>query len=369
MCKLRECDSKIKCEGSCDPAPNSCSENNGMQSGCQYTEYNGSTNCRQKKAPDQRCTQYNCLTGYYCSGGQCRMRECNTFVGCSGSCVATTNTCSENNGVMQDCNYVNYKYPDGRIVANCKQVSAPEQRCTVLTNCSEEGGSGGNDRENGSSCSVNGQCSSGYCNYNVCETIPEEDRPNGVPCSVDQQCSSGYCSAGVCAVFKSEERPNGDSCKNHNQCSSEYCKEEKCVELPVKDRPGGVVCTDDGQCMSNSCDLVDKKCDYPIGKDCEDDDSCAGEESMPVCNLEIEKCVGCMKGDADCDGKINLLDFSRWRFEYKIQLEGGESENLEVQQLCESKDKLLGDTNCDGRLSLIDFSHWRLEYKKKIEMD
>ncbi len=66
------CNTGISCSGSCNPAYNTCSQDNGTQGGCEYTTYNdGSTTCTRVSAPDQSCSQYNCLSGYTCVNGTC----------------------------------------------------------------------------------------------------------------------------------------------------------------------------------------------------------------------------------------------------------------------------------------------------------
>lgn len=51
------------------------------------------------------------------------------------------------------------------------------------------------------------------------------------------------------------------------------------------------------------------------------------------------------KGDANCDGKVDLIDFEIWRKEYRGELT--------------SKD---ADFNSDGKVDLIDFETWRRTY-------
>ncbi|MBI2464970.1 right-handed parallel beta-helix repeat-containing protein [Candidatus Shapirobacteria bacterium] len=54
-----------------------------------------------------------------------------------------------------------------------------------------------------------------------------------------------------------------------------------------------------------------------------------------------------IKGDTNCDGKINLVDFSRWKAEYLGQVT-----------------TKISDFNNDGQVNLVDFSVWKTEYLK-----
>ena len=58
-----------------------------------------------------------------------------------------------------------------------------------------------------------------------------------------------------------------------------------------------------------------------------------------------------IKGDANGDGKVDLVDFVRWKYEY-VEMTAGE-----VKQLGYSS-----DFNNDGKVDLIDFSIWKSAY-------
>ena len=58
-------------------------------------------------------------------------------------------------------------------------------------------------------------------------------------------------------------------------------------------------------------------------------------------------------GNANCDGKVDLLDFALWLSGYRQALGGGVSQDLKAKV----------DFNCDGRIDLTDFSRWLGTYR------
>ncbi len=144
-----DCTGGITCTGSCQAAANTCSADNGTKGNCKYTT--GAENCKQKAAPDQKCTKDNCTTpNYSCSNASCVLYHCDSGISCTGACQAPSNTCNTNNGTKGSCQYTTSSRPG---VTSCNRVAAPNQSCT-LSNCSS-----------GYSCS-SGTCLP-YCNKEI----------------------------------------------------------------------------------------------------------------------------------------------------------------------------------------------------------
>jgi len=58
-------------------------------------------------------------------------------------------------------------------------------------------------------------------------------------------------------------------------------------------------------------------------------------------------------GDADCNGRVSVSDFSIWRGE---MIKSSNGEKLESGWST--------DFNCDGQVGIVDFSIWRAEMVK-----
>ncbi len=68
-------------------------------------------------------------------------------------------------------------------------------------------------------------------------------------------------------------------------------------------------------------------------------------------NVAVPTFQGKRKGDANCDGKINLEDASSWRKEY-----------VEGDTGTVTKNNWLADFNCDQKVGTADRSIWRDSY-------
>lgn len=79
------------------------------------------------------------------------------------------------------------------------------------------------------------------------------------------------------------------------------------------------------------------------------------EPFIPQCRLD--SCPQKPQGDADCNGKTNLLDFNQWLGVYTRLLN---------DQAVSEEEKTNVDFNNDARVDLIDFSIWLKDYQRQL---
>jgi hypothetical protein len=95
----------------------------------------------------------------------------------------------------------------------------------------------------------------------------------------------------------------------------------------VKDGSGGPICIPRPACMDGIEDPATGKmifCDPPTG--------------VNICPIDV-------KGDANKDGKVDLVDFTIWKKEYLLDGKPG-----------------MADFNKDGKVDLVDFTIWKSSY-------
>ena len=76
-------------------------------------------------------------------------------------------------------------------------------------------------------CRFDSDCLDGMqCIGNACSTRLR----NGSPCSSNDACLSGYCADGVCAIAAPDPEPGDGKCKSNGDCTAGYCVEGSCNE-------------------------------------------------------------------------------------------------------------------------------------------
>lgn len=104
------------------------------------------------------------------------------------------------------------------------------------------------------SCSRNEWCLSGSCLGGVC--APPGGLPGGAPCESDDWCQNGACVRGVCVGTE----PEGSSCSENGECESGYCCPKKYAPTQLICGPeggceGGIGdrCQANDQCVEGGC--------------------------------------------------------------------------------------------------------------------
>lgn len=188
----------------------------------------GATNCNGAGACQQQLNGSACASGAECQSGFCVDGVCCNSA-CSGTCQACNNAGS---------------------VGTCSNIAAgadPANECAGAAVCN---GAGACKALNGSACSLNSECLSGFCvdgvccnaactspcqkcnlagSVGFCSNIPAGQDP-------DNECAgSAACNgAGTCTLN------NGSACSSGAQCASGFCV--------------------DGVCCNSSCTGLCKAC-------------------------------------------------------------------------------------------------------------
>jgi hypothetical protein len=129
--------------------------------------------CGEKGECVQDITQCKALSpGIVGSGVRCASPDCVRISACEAFIPI-------DKLIVPELCYEDYSVTCG---GNDVNVCGPEGTCVALL-------------PDGSICSVNGQCISGYCPNSTCISRP---LPNGDPCQFSRNCASGFCVNGTC---------------------------------------------------------------------------------------------------------------------------------------------------------------------------
>jgi len=216
------------CSGSCEAC--SAAKTGGVNGTCSFIASNND--------PDNECAGGECNGGGACeaaNGSSCSMpTQC-----VSNSCVdnfCCDTTCS---GTCEACSMAKTGSANG----TCSPISAntdPDNECSA----NECNGSGACEFPNGTICTVNAQCNSGFCVDGVC-------------CSSSCTGSCQACSAaktggvdGTCSFVSANTDPEGE-CTGTADCNGAGA-----CELVNGIGP----CTQNSQCVSGSCAVQDGVC-------------------------------------------------------------------------------------------------------------
>jgi len=258
-----------------------------------------------------------CGTGYRCS---------------SGTCVALPTT---------DCSYGGYIYATGQRFCgvNNNVLVCNNTVITAIAICgSNETCRGGICEENPSTdCNYGGvsyKDGDKFCEGNVVKQCSNTIINTAQVCSGNETCNNGNCVAietrdcsynGV--AYKDEQKfcegNTVQQCQNKEILPIQYCNQYEicengaCIEKPKSD------------CVENGITYKDqqKVCAGKEVHQCQDGtmygiDTCATNQDCTNGVCVLKKCQQCpagmiekIKGNANCDNKVDLQDFENWRYE------------------------------------------------------
>ena len=259
----------------------------------------------------QTCaTSCDCVSGH-CSNGFC----CEEGLCCSQSGDCPASACGTQHCVSNTCAYSFSSFPCGTTTATGEQVCAGGNVCngagdcvpatqdcapyaaiTDEANCTMspaqvvcyDGCSAANVAE---TCAKGNSCQNGKC-------VAPDAQPNGSACTSNNACLSGYCANGFCC-------DGGECCNLSVDCS------DMCVSVSA--------CSSNYQCtvvQHTGCGLTDTDGSETCSGDglrCDGDGNCLGAEACPTENgLGLYSCgdgrivenCGCESNDA-CHGGID----------------------------------------------------------------
>jgi len=356
-----ECAADHVCnEGACQPVPNHCKDDAlnddetdlncggscvpcAVDAACMASADCESKFCNsQQKCAVPRCTDavHNGLeTGLDCGGEICRALNllCNNGENCSANGDCKTGFCSGGACASPSCS--DSVLNQGETAVDC---GGPVCRLNVspLGTCA-----------NGQACAVNEDCTSLFCNNQVCakpsctDNVKNQDEtgkdcggptcrglsngkcPEAEGCGTHADCSSGFCSPGkLCAPAgcgNNAKDPNetdldcgGDGCRAtkpcaltqscviHADCASGSCQSSKCVAATCQDgiknqgesavdcggavcSPAGVKCAN-GQTCEKNADCTDGFC---LNNTCSS--ACKGKPPTLGCPCTPDNSLAC----------------------------------------------------------------------------
>ena len=238
------------------------------------------------------CTDGSECASGFCNGNVCSECEDNNDCGAAEACVDDTggvgyfvceSTLLDLGDACTDGSECTSGFCNGDVCSGCEGDSD----CAGGGTCVDDtGGLGyfvceGSLGDLGDDCADGSECVSGFCNNDVCS----ECEMNG-DCDVQQGCVfdpvGGYA---ICAGTGDL----GDSCDHGGQCVSSFCNNDLCSECEADaDCPGGGTCVDDTGGVGYYV------CTGGLGDDCANGSECASG----FCNNDV--CSEC-EGDNDCD--------------------------------------------------------------------
>ncbi|MDY0000802.1 MAG: MopE-related protein [Polyangia bacterium] len=256
------------CTGSTLYLPDTCNgsgtcSDNGSAPCSPYVCNTTGTACRTDCSLDTHC-----VTGYYCSGGSCLLKQtdgqsctaggqcqsgnCVDGYCCNSDCLGPCRACNVSGSLGTCVNHTINTDPEGgcptcQICDGLGECTNAASNTDPKNNCSAEAQS---------TCNLNGQCDgSGACAFwpsgTVCvsavcldeDTLSLSDTCNGSGTCVDmgtQECLPYICSGAACRT----------SCTSDLHCiAGFYCSGTSCVSK----LSGGQPCTAGNQCQSNYC--------------------------------------------------------------------------------------------------------------------
>ncbi|MFH0800365.1 MAG: carboxypeptidase-like regulatory domain-containing protein [Pseudomonadota bacterium] len=160
--------------------------------------------------------------------------------------------------------------------------------CNIASDCGSDNICSGGTCfvADGNPCTTDGNCLSGSCDQQKkCALIPAVMlKKNGDTCSDASECSSGFCEKNVCG------KAMGDSCSSNGECTTNFCKValNYCVYKPI----GALTCEGDFECApGSSC------ADQQGHKACRwgDGGSCTGSGDCVSGNCSGGKCAQAKK--------------------------------------------------------------------------
>ena len=193
-----------------------------------------------------------CKLDEWCSSGWCNndIEQCQAKIIDGQSCPNESNDdiqCVSNECSIHDNTSGYYCCPNGEYF-----TYNGVKYCKFDTN--------GNLTTTGNDCYLNEQCSTGWCNSEICTA----KKVGGETCSADIECESGNCYENMCAPQTLNSIENGTSCKLDEWCSSGWCNNdiEQCQAKIIDGQSCPNESNDDIQCVSNECSIHDNTSGY-----------------------------------------------------------------------------------------------------------
>lgn len=279
------------------------------------------------------------------------------FVLALSSVVFTAFSCSDDGSSVWS--------PEGK---SCKDDS----ECSQSMQCIQGGCS--SKWRNGSACSSDQVCLSGFCREGICTVGEEPPLPDVNACETDKDCAKGYC------IDKACREQAGAYCSSVASCGEGLeCRQMRCVVVV----PGGGKCVDNaayyctmGSCIDGVCTLLEEfhdtdgdtiadiydRCDVDTDGDtvpnCEDLDSDGdtipdsveagngGNPAIEPIDSDDDTIPDFLDTDSDDNGIPDMYEGCQWK-EYPYT--GADSALVPKDKICSMPVDTDGDTIPDYR--------------------
>lgn len=252
------------------------------------------------------CSDGNvCTQGDVCSSGAC---QAGGQINCSDENPCTDDGCDPTSGCT---------HADAAAGSPCPAGVCSAGTCAPKGPC--DGEKDGKECADGSKCSVDDQCKTGFCvgtkiscdDSNGCTSDACDpntgcvNKPTIAPCSDGDNCTQGdICSAGACS-------PGQLNCSDGDACTDDACVDKMCAHAATKN---GAVC-DDGDGCTEQDGCQSGKCAPGKAKLCDDGNPCTADKCAPAsgaCGHTATAGKACedgnpclMNGKCDASAKCN----------------------------------------------------------------
>lgn len=294
----------LNCGGSCAPCENDAACE--VAADCQSGFCNGQSACAAPRCDD--ASNNGEETGLDCGGEVCRALNllCNNDEGCGEDGDCKTGYCK--GGACQSPSCSDEAQNQGETAVDCGGPVC-RQNVSPLGTCA-----------NGQRCLVNEDCTSRFCDNQVCKKPTCDDGAknqdetgqdcggvcsaqsqgkcaDGVACKVHADCGSGFCAPGKLCAPAGCNNGNKDPNETDQDCGGDGCRATKPCAV-------GQACVIHADCGSGSCS--NKKC---IAATCDDGIKNQGETATdcggPTCSSAGKTCANgqaCTKNGDCTDG-------------------------------------------------------------------
>ncbi len=369
-------------------------------SGFSYPRCIGAGSCPQGH---RKCEGNN---QYYCNAGNWVLEKACGSLGCDGdgcrvpACSGTETKCNDsgnqvlqcNNGVWKLLSNCSYGCSNGAC-KNPPPTATPTKKPTATPAPCAKSGQACSTR---SCCNATDVCTNEGLSYPKC--VPRAEIPTyipvptevcvgpGKPCSTRSCCAGLTCTAEALAYPQCVEncslltnRPDNCKCTNNTHCKSKNCSGGVCKpsgrvsQPPISDKcPGAQACPD-------STGNVLRDCKNPDSDGTSRDSICSAAGGVETCDgrnfccpnaggkwttdmtqcptaATCAKCADASakgKGDANCNGVVDLVDYSIWREEFNIAKCGTDTA---------TRNNWKADFDCNGLVNMADYNIWRNNY-------
>lgn len=183
------------------------------------------------------------------------------------------------------------------------------------------------------------------------------NRPDNCKCTNNTQCNSKNCSSGICkpanppivVTQPPSKPPVSDKCPGAQACPdpNNGNKLRNCTPPDSDGTPQDTLCTAAG--MKMACGGRDYCCPAVGGNWTTDLTKCTATSKCTQCSDATAK----GKGDANCSGSVDLMDYSIWRDEFNVAKCGTDPS---------TRNNWKADFNCDGLVTMADYEIWKNNY-------